>query len=100
MCGSDRQDRKHEVQVVLLASCRKDIANHLALFSFSGPENKIDLILCRSAIFKEPDSLNNKTTLSISPWDEQKDPPDAEFQQNYLTMGSEEEKSGQRETGD
>ncbi len=47
ICGSDSRDRKHEVRVVPLISCRKDIANHLASFSFSGPVNEIDLILCR-----------------------------------------------------
>ena len=37
------------------------VTGPLALFSFSGPENKIDLILCRPATFKEADSLNNMT---------------------------------------
>jgi hypothetical protein len=61
ICGSDSRDRKHEVRVVPLTSCRKDIANHLALFSFSGPMNEIDLILCRAAIFNIPDTLNEMT---------------------------------------
>ena len=61
ICGSDSRDRKHEVRVVPLMSCRKDIANHLASFSFSGPVNEVDLILCRAAIFKVPDTLNEMT---------------------------------------
>ena len=61
ICGSDSRDRKHEVQVVPLTSCTKDIANHLASFSFSGPQNEIDLILCRAAIFKMPNSFDNMT---------------------------------------
>ena len=61
VCGSDYRDRKHEVQVVPLRSCTKDIVNHLATWSFSGPVNEIELILSRAAIFKVPDSLGTMT---------------------------------------
>ena len=61
VCGSDCRDRKHEVQVVPLQSCTKDIVNHLATWSFSGPESEIELILSRAAIFKMPDSLGSMT---------------------------------------
>jgi hypothetical protein len=61
LCGSDSRDRKHEVQVVPLLSCSKDISNHLSLFSFSGPENEVDLILCRASVFTRPDAINSMT---------------------------------------
>ena len=61
VCGFDGRDRKKEVQVVPLSSCSKDIANHLESYSFTGPENEIDLILCRAAVFKIPDSFERMT---------------------------------------
>ena len=61
ICGSDSRDRKHEVQVVPLTSCTRDITNHLASLSFSGPGNEVDLLLCRAGMFKEPHSLNIMT---------------------------------------
>ncbi len=61
ICGSDSRDRKRQMLIVPLSSCKKDIANHLTLFSFTGPENEMDLILCRAAIFQKPESLDTMT---------------------------------------
>ena len=58
-CGSDSRVRRHEEQVVPLLSCNKEIANHLASWSFSGPESEVDLLLCRAGIFKMPDSISD-----------------------------------------
>ena len=61
ICGSEVRDRKKEVHVIQLSSCSKDISNHLASYLFTGPENEIDLILCRAAVFKMPASLDRMT---------------------------------------
>ena len=58
ICGYDSRDRKRQAEIVPLSSCKKDIAKHLTLFSFLGPPNEMDLILCRAAIFQEKESLN------------------------------------------
>ena len=60
-CGFDSRDQSREVQVVPLTSCAKDIANHLAAFSFSGPQTEVELILCRAGIFQTPDSAVSMT---------------------------------------
>lgn len=39
----------------------KRYCDHLATWSFCGPENEIELILSRAAIFKVPDSLGTMT---------------------------------------
>ena len=65
ICGFDTRDRGHGDRVVPLLSCTKDISNHLLSWSFSGPKNEIDLVLCRAGIFKEPDSIN---TMTICPF--------------------------------
>ena len=50
-CGFDAKDRKRQTQIVPLLSCTKDISKHLSTLSFSGPQNEIDLILSRAALF-------------------------------------------------
>ena len=60
-CGFDSRDRCRKVQVVPLTSCAKDIENHLASFSFSGPQTEVELILCRAGIFQAPDSVVSMT---------------------------------------
>ena len=54
ICGSDSRDRKKDIQVVPLSARSKDIENHLSSYSFTGPVNEVELILCRAAIFKMP----------------------------------------------
>ena len=101
VCGSDCRDKKHEVQVVPLQSCTKDIVNHLATWSFSGPVNEIQLILSRAAIFKVPDSLGTITIclyfiVANLDWDGQGVLPDAEYQMRCPTTVKERKISGQR----
>ena len=61
ICGSDSRDRKKDIQVVPLSACSKDIENHLSSYSFTGPVNEVELILCRAAIFKMPGNLESMT---------------------------------------
>ena len=61
ICGSDSRDKKQEVTVIPLVSCSRDITKHLGSLTFSGPENEIDLILSRAAIFKIPEDVNDMT---------------------------------------
>ena len=61
ICGSDSRDRKKDIQVVPLSTCSKDIENHLSSYSFTGPVNEVELILCRAAIFKMPANLESMT---------------------------------------
>ena len=56
ICGYDSRDRKRQAEIVPLSSCKKDITKHLTLFSFSGPENEMDLILCCAASFQKDES--------------------------------------------
>jgi len=65
ICGFDTRERGHGDRVVPLLSCSKDVANHLLAWSFSGPQNEIDLLLCRAGIFKKPDSIQRNLVL---PW--------------------------------
>ena len=52
-CGFDAKDRKCQNQIVPLVSCSKDI---------SGPQNEIDLILCRARLFyKTEESIKSMT---------------------------------------
>ena len=46
---------------LFLCHHEKKKGKHLTLFSFSGPENEMDLILCRAAIFEKEVSLNTMT---------------------------------------
>ena len=61
ICGSDSRDQKQDVTVIPLVFCTRDITEHLRSFAFSGPENEIDLILSRAAIFKIPVDVNDMT---------------------------------------
>ena len=61
-CGFDAKDRKRQTEIVPLLSCSKDISNHLSTLSFSGPENEIDLILSRAALYdKSEESIKSMT---------------------------------------
>ena len=52
-CGFDAKDRKRQNQIVSLVSCSKDI---------SGPQNEIDLILCRAwLLYKTEESIKSMT---------------------------------------
>lgn len=59
-CGVDTREKGTSVvRVVSLLSCNKDISNHKAFCGgFTGPENEVDLILCRSAKFSLPDDAS------------------------------------------
>ena len=61
ICGPDSRDEKQDVTVIPLVSCTREITKHLRSFAFSGPENEIDLILSRAAIFKIPVDVNDMT---------------------------------------
>ena len=61
-------DRKHEVQVVPLQSCTKDIVNHQATWSFSGPESEIELILSRAASARLFGFHDHMSTSSWQTW--------------------------------
>ena len=64
LCGADTRNREQDqVLVVPLLLCI-DITTHTASYSFSGPESKVDLILCRATIFTRPDDI---TSMSICP---------------------------------
>ena len=106
LCGADTRNREQdEVLVVPSLSCVKDITTHTASYSFSGPENEVDLILCRAAIFTKPDNI---TSMSICPlhraklgvrWDGRGErAPDAEYHPFCLTM-ERQKKVGQKEIG-
>ena len=59
----DSRNRKKDIQVVPLSACSKDtcIENYLLSYSFTGPVNEVDLILCRAAILKIPANLESMT---------------------------------------
>ena len=61
VCGFDSKDRNQDANIVPLISCSKDIVNHKAIFSFSGAEDEVDLILCCAGIFAKPDDLGVMT---------------------------------------
>ena len=50
VCGYNTRDRMRETEIVPLLSCTKNIASHESAFKFTGPEDEIDLILCRAHI--------------------------------------------------
>ena len=45
-------------------SRQKDISGHLSTYKFSGPENEVDLILCRAGF---PNFTNNTEIMTICP---------------------------------
>ena len=58
VCGYDTKDRKRNTEVVPLFSCDRDISNHKSLYKFTGPEDEVELILCRAAKFKKNERLS------------------------------------------
>ena len=63
-CTFDRKDRRGDTQVIPLLSCQKDISGHLSTYKFSGPENKVDLILCRAGL---SNSTRDAVSMTICP---------------------------------
>ena len=61
VCGCDAKDRNRDTKIVPLLSCDKDIDRHKSQNKFTGPEDEVDLILCRAAKFKKSQSLNSMT---------------------------------------
>lgn len=59
MCGFDTRDRKKEAQIIPLLACSKPISNHAASLGFSGPEDEVELILSRAAVFTQPANINS-----------------------------------------
>lgn len=59
-CSFDPKDKKRQTQIIPLLST-KDISRHKSTLTFSGPQNEIDLILCRTFLFTEPAHLNSMT---------------------------------------
>ena len=57
VCCYNTRDRKRETEIVPLLSCTKNIASHESAFKFTGPEDEIDLILCRAHICRPLCSL-------------------------------------------
>ena len=53
VCGYDPKDRKRDSKIFPLLSCY--------LYKFSGPEDEVELILCRAAKFTESKSLSSMT---------------------------------------
>ena len=61
VCGCDAKDRNRDAKIVPLLSCDKDIDRHKSQYKFTGPEDEVDLILCRAAKFKKSQSLSSMT---------------------------------------
>ena len=61
VCGYDPKDRKRDSEIVPLLSCDKDIIGHKPLYKFTGPEDEVELILCRAAKFTKSKSLSSMT---------------------------------------
>ena len=64
VCGYNPKDRKRNAKIVPLLLCKKDINNHKYTYKFTGPDDEVELILCRAAQFSKSKSLH---TLTISP---------------------------------
>jgi hypothetical protein len=50
-CSFDRRSKNKSIDIVPLFTCKKDIASHRSIWSFSGVESEDELILCRAGIF-------------------------------------------------
>lgn len=50
-CGFDKKDRKRSTEIIPLILCKKDISKHSSALGFGGPQDEIDLILCRANRF-------------------------------------------------
>ena len=68
VCGYDPKDRKRDSEIVPLLSCDKDINRHKSLYKFTGPEDEVELILCRAATTSFPGST------PLSRWRRREDP--------------------------
>lgn len=64
ICGYNTKDRQRKTEIVPLLSCNKDISNHKSTYKFTGPEDEVELILCRAAKFSKSESLR---TMMICP---------------------------------
>ena len=61
VCGYTTKDRKRRNEIVPLLSCNKNISNHNSTYKFTGPEDEVDLILCRAARFTKTERLCSMT---------------------------------------
>ena len=61
VCGSNPKDRKRNSEIVPLLSCKKNIDSHKSTYQFTGPEDEVELILCRAAKFSKSESLHTMT---------------------------------------
>lgn len=61
VCGYDAKDRKRDTEIVPLLSCDKDINSHKSMLKFTGPEDEVELILCRAAKFTKSEGLSSMT---------------------------------------
>jgi len=65
ICGFDSRDRNRDVEVIPVLSCTKDISQHKTKYSFSGPDDEVDLILSRAGIFGKPENLSTMTVCPL-----------------------------------
>lgn len=65
-CSFDRRDRSKSFQIIPLPECNKEIANHKSVWSFSGVESEVELILARAGIFYA--QSQDTSALSICPY--------------------------------
>ena len=61
ICSFDRNDRAQDTRVLPILSCKRDISSHVGSFKFSGPQNEVELILCRAGMFKTPHNIEDIT---------------------------------------
>ena len=76
------------MQVIPLIACKKDISSHLRSCKFSGPQNEVDLILCRAGLYKAPKNIqeiticpNHRSTLGVG-WS--RDPNNVGYPRSFL----------------
>jgi hypothetical protein len=61
ICSADSKDRKREANIIPLVSCDKNVSKHKSAFKFAGPEDEIELILCRAGIFSRTKDVKSMT---------------------------------------
>ena len=61
VCGYNPKDRKRNSEIVPLLSCKKDIDSQKSTYKFTGPEDEVELILCRAGKFSKSESLRAMT---------------------------------------
>ena len=61
VCGYNLKDRKRDTEIAPLLSCNKDTDRHKSTYKFTGPEDEVELILCRAAKFSKSESLRTMT---------------------------------------